>query len=74
MTPRTLVDFFRIAESFNKPDLLLVKKDGACINISDTTLRGACLEHQPGVETRTMSAPRCTASRASASRSVIRRR
>ncbi|MFO0680171.1 MAG: hypothetical protein U0169_26855 [Polyangiaceae bacterium] len=31
-----------------------VKKDGACINISDTTLRGACLEHQPGAETRTL--------------------
>ncbi len=31
-----------------------VKKDGACINVADTNLRGACLEHQPGSETRTI--------------------
>jgi len=29
MTPRTLVDIFRNLENFQKPDLLLVKKDGA---------------------------------------------
>jgi len=29
MAPRTLVDIFRNLENFQKPDLLLVKKDGA---------------------------------------------